>query len=194
MEDGCEERFRVCAVVLFLLMLLIDGQISADIARAATLNPGTIIATESFQYSSVPNDILIAVDPTTGATTTISDNTVGSGPSFNFGTTGAFITYVSQESDGSLLVVDSSDTVALGLGSGPYESRIYRVDPATGNRTLIVDSTGTTPDNAINAAREVGNTIFATTKAGIETVDPITGAVSPFTIDALVLFRRCGAS
>ena len=62
--------------------------------------------------------------------------------------------------------------------------RIYRVDPSTGNRTLIVDSTGTAPANAFQAAREVGNTIFVTTKGSIETVDPTTGAISPFSPSA----------
>ena len=180
---------RVEAAVLFNPCVLVGSWLAAGgAAFAAPLSPGTIVVAESNQFTSSPNDSLIAVDPATGATTTISDNAIGSGPSFNFGTDGAFISYISQQSDGSLLVVDSSESVVDSFGPGPaspsvpYESRLYRVDPSTGDRTLIADSTGTTPDNAIWAARQVGNTIFATTKAGLETIDPITGAISPFTI------------
>ncbi len=180
---------RVEAAVLFNPCVLVGSWLAAGgAAFAAPLSPGTIVVAESNQFTSSPNDSLIAVDPATGATTTISDNAIGSGPSFNFGTDGAFISYISQQSDGSLLVVDSSESVVDSFGPGPaspsvpYESRLYRVDPSTGDRTLIADSTGTTPDNAIWAARQVGNTIFATTKAGLETIDPVTGAISPFTI------------
>ena len=103
------------------LMLAVLGSCTwlvAGTVGGAPLSPGTVVVGESVQSSGSPNDSLIAVDPATGATTTISDNAVGSGPSFNFGTAGAFINYISQQSDGSLLVLDVSENVGKNLGSG----------------------------------------------------------------------------
>jgi adhesin HecA-like repeat protein len=76
-----------------------------------------------------------------------------------------------------LLVVDRA-----ALSSGPYESRIYRVDPSTGNRSIVADITTSSSEGLFWAARQVGNTIFATTGTGLETINPTTGSVTPFAV------------
>ncbi len=150
-------------------------------ARAATLDPGTIVVGAAGISPNLPNfdTRLIAVDPNTGTTSVVSNNAVGTGPSLTYGSLGSYIACLSQQSDGSLLAVD--DAISDQFGETPDESRIYRVDPSTGDRSLILDVTGTTPDNVITAARQIGNTIYATTNAGLETVNPTTGVVTPVT-------------
>ena len=93
--------------------------------HAATLSPGTVIAGESIQTGLNAGQIdtqLVAIDPTTGTSTVISSDAIGTGPSLNFGSPGTAIEYITQQSDGSLLVVDDSQNVIFG---GP--AALFRV-------------------------------------------------------------------
>ena len=164
-------------------MLASSWPAAGGAARAAPLSPGTIVVGLGNIPQIVPSldTRLIAVDPNTGATSIVSDNAVGTGPSLAYGTDGSYISYLSQQSDGSLLAVDDAFSNVFGQPGRSLESRLYRVDPSTGDRSLILDVTGTTPDKLINAARQIGSTIYATTNAGLETVDPTTGVVTPIT-------------
>ncbi|HEY4313074.1 MAG TPA: PEP-CTERM sorting domain-containing protein [Pirellulales bacterium] len=173
-------------IAICFSMLSCDGLSSAHQAWATTLAPGTIVVgvSDNPQQVANPDTRLIAVDPTTGSTSVLSGDAIGTGPSLTFDASsgGSNIRYISQQNDGSLLVVDNQSAVnAL----SQYESRLYRVDPNTGNRSLIADITSSTDSGVINAARQVGNTIFATTKGGLETIDPTTGVVTPFAITGI---------
>ncbi|HEY4312374.1 MAG TPA: hypothetical protein VGN12_23195 [Pirellulales bacterium] len=173
-------------LAIFLIAIFFNEHLHQRGVFAATLSPGTIVVGVSSDARSSPNfdTRLIAVDPNTAATSVVSANAAGTGPSLAFGPDGSYISYITQQNDGSLLVVDDSLVDSFG-GPGADESRIYRVDPNTGNRSLILDVTGTTADKVINAARQVGNTIFATTNAGLETVDPSTSVVTPIATPGL---------
>jgi hypothetical protein len=127
---------------------------------------------------------LVRVDPVTGDRTIISDDAVGSGPSFNFEPAatdaGAAISSVHYEADGSLLVAEN------GSGSSLSDSRIFRVDPATGNRTLISSAgfNGSTQTGSPGVftglyydARDFGSSILvAGQNQEFALVDPTTGA------------------
>jgi len=115
--------------------------LAAQPAQCITLKSGEIIVAGSLTPASqAPDFALLAVDPATGDRTILSSDTVGAGPSFNFPpseTVGGAETWsVHYEADGALLVAEN----ALGGNGVPSDSRIYRVDPTTGNRTLISTS------------------------------------------------------
>src|SRR5262249_32904949 len=128
------------------------------------------------------NHALIRIDPVTGDRTIISDDAVGSGPSFNFPapTAGGIMWSVHYEADGSLLVAEN------GSGSSVSDSRVIRVDPATGNRTLISSAgfNGATQTGSPGVftglyydARDFGsNILVAGQDQEFALVDPTTGA------------------
>ena len=144
---------------------------ATTISRGATLSPGDIVVSQDVPLDSTPGNIEVAildVDPLTGDRTVISDNFVGSGPSFlPTGVYNAEISSLSWQSDGSILAAEHGDNV-----SGGTFGQILRIDPATGNRTLIVDSTTT----QYFTARQYGNNIMATTGGGeLQIINPATG-------------------
>jgi probable HAF family extracellular repeat protein len=132
---------------------------SAGVARAQALSPGDIVITAQIG----PSDYgLVVVDPTTGNRTILSDNTTGTGPDFS-NPEGVTI-----EPDGNLLV---SNLDAHGDGS------IFRVDPATGNRTILSGVThGTVVDLYLSyGIVETGGTIYVGAAQSILAVDPTSG-------------------
>jgi hypothetical protein len=149
----------------------------AGAVLATTVGPGTIVVGSTIESLTSVDTRLLAVDPTTGATSLLSGDGVGTGPSFDFGENTSAISYVSQQTDGSLLVTDSAGW----LGSF-YESRLYRVDPSTGNRSIVADITTSSSAALFWSARQVGSTIIATNQTGLQTIDPTTGTVAPFAV------------
>ncbi|HEY1598881.1 MAG TPA: PEP-CTERM sorting domain-containing protein [Pirellulales bacterium] len=116
---------------------------------------------------SANNDVgLVIVDPTTGDRTVLSDNTTGAGPNF------ASPEGVAIEPDGDLLVADRNG------GPGGAAS-IFRVDPLTGNRSII-SSNGIGTGQSLGepfGIIEVGGTIFVANgnAADLLSIDPTTG-------------------
>ena len=100
-------------------------------AHAAGLPAGDIVISASISGSSPGDAGLLLVDPTTGDRTILSDNTHGTGPAF-YRPQG-----VSLAPDGSLLVADQGPPNT----SGRLQA-IFRVDPATGDRTVVSDDSG----------------------------------------------------
>ncbi|HEY2840180.1 MAG TPA: hypothetical protein VGJ26_13580, partial [Pirellulales bacterium] len=88
---------------------ILVGTWSSATAWAAPLNPGDIVV--GMNLVSTGQDLaLVRIDPATGNRTILSDDTTGSGPSFNFGFTPLLpsdvaVDSVNFEPDGSLLVV-----------------------------------------------------------------------------------------
>jgi hypothetical protein len=141
-------------------------------AHAAGLNPGDIVIGQLAGTSANPDAMLLRVDPVTGDRTIISDNSVGTGPSFNPSGAMAAIDYLSWQSDGSILATESGLTPGTGTAFG----EIFRVDPATGDRTLITTLPTSAPtDSAYFAARQFGNRILATAPGELLSIDPTTG-------------------
>ena len=109
----------------FLLAGLLPAFIySSHLAHAVTLGPGDIVIATQIGPTVNKDYGLVVVDPVTGNRTILSDNTIGSGPSFTQPEG------IAIEPDGDLLVTDPL------AGPGPH-SAIFRVDPATGDRTII---------------------------------------------------------
>ncbi len=144
----------IATFICFGTCMLVESWLTAGgAAAAATLRPGTIVVGVGNVPQDVPNfdTRLIAVDSNTGTTSVVSNNAVGTGPSLTYGTSGSYISYLSQQSDGSLLAVDDALSNDLGPTGRSFESRLYRVDPSTGdpltgNRTIVADGThGTGP-------------------------------------------------
>lgn len=132
---------------------------------ASALEPGDVIATDSSQNA------IFLVDPATGdrqiIMKTSSSGTVGSGPGIN-----TPISAVLGPS-GDLFVVDRFGTV-------------YRVDPSSGDRTIISSATlGAGPtitaptDLAVDASGDIfitdGGTSITSKPAALYRVDPLTG-------------------
>lgn len=146
---------------------------------ALTLEPGDIVVGANLGTTANPDIGIVRIDPATGDRTVISDNSIGSGPSLTYGTssTAPVLKYLSQQSDGSLLATESV---------GPSgESRLYRIDAATGDRTLISDTIAFADPNVgqYYGAREYGDSILLSTNVSLVSVDPTTGTISPFEIN-----------
>jgi hypothetical protein len=135
---------------------------------AVTLNAGDIVVATGIGPASAKDHGLVLVDPATGNRTIISDNSTGTGPTFNT-TEGVAI-----EPDGDLLV---TDLTAGGLGS-----RVIRVNPTTGDRTVISGpgtGAGVRPDRwygivELNGTILVANS-YSQDTAAILSIDPATG-------------------
>ena len=135
----------------------------AALDGTVTLTPGDIIIGANIGASTTSVDWgLLEIDPATGNRTIIADNTTGSGPAMQPPTT------ISFAPDGSLLVAyDDTEQSNSGV--------LYRVDPATGNRTIVSSSASNTgPSSTYIGAAQIGGTILM---AGgpIVSVDPTTG-------------------
>ena len=133
------------------------------IVQAQALHPGDIVIGADIGASSTNIDWgLLDIDPTTGNRTIISDNTHGTGSALS-GVTG-----ITMASDGSLLVTSEPP-------SGTSPANLYRIDPVTGNRTLLSSISGNSgPASTYVGAIQVGNQILMS-GGPIVSVDPATG-------------------
>lgn len=109
-------------------------------AGALVLNPGDILTIESIPGGPPPLSVLLRVDPVTGASEIISDPNHGVGPDLTL--IGNAESAIAIEASGQILV-----TAVLPAPSD--EVVILRIDPATGDRTVVagngVGGTGFTP-------------------------------------------------
>jgi hypothetical protein len=130
----------------------------------AFLPGGDIVVTDAGYNSGVKQ--VVQVNKTTGDTKLISSNTKGTGPVLNIPRA------VAVEASGDILVADD-------YPYGGWASRILRIDPATGNRTLLSGaSRGSGPAFAPDGVylTIAGGVIYAVDRAGeIMSVDPVTG-------------------
>ncbi|HVU87160.1 MAG TPA: PEP-CTERM sorting domain-containing protein [Pirellulales bacterium] len=154
------------------------GCVIVPVANGVTLQPGDVVVAANLGTSGNPDYALLEVNPTTGNRTVISDNTTGDGPSLNYGPKGSttLSAYVSYEPGGSLLVtLESVNGVDL-------LSAIMRIDPSTGDRTLISDSVANSGSSIgpYTAARDFGNSILVTGNQGMALIDPATGNRTAF--------------
>ncbi len=97
---------------------------------------GTILVADPYGYDG--NGGVIRIDPANGNRTTVSSNLVGTGPSLNRPDALALL------SDGTIIAGTrglSDDTTADGS--------VLRIDPVTGNRTLVSDNTSPTGTPAL---------------------------------------------
>ncbi|MCB2156397.1 hypothetical protein KQI84_16100 [bacterium] len=101
---------------------------------SSSVGTGTFRGSYGMDYSEIDGLLYItsadeyvqSVDPNTGACVDVANNSVGTGPTLSY-PRGITVSH-----DGSLLVLDGG------------EETLFRIDPATGNRTVI-SSTGTSP-------------------------------------------------
>ena len=170
---------------LFATIVCIGNIAIPSHVHAVTLAPGDIVASVNVGTPSHVEPALFLVDPTTGDRTVISDDAVGSGPSFipqvpAGDTISILMPAVTLQSDGTLLVTVEGEMIPP---SGPLVNvgSIFRVDPATGNRTIVSDLTiNSGPASFYYGARESGSAILLSGNAGLLSVDPSTGDRSLF--------------
>ena len=110
---------------------------------------------------------LVRVDPVSGDRTTVSDATTGSGPSFSF-PQDDFLVGIAVEANGQLVVADAGGDA------------VVRVDPISGNRTIISGtSRGSGPPfiNPRGIAVEANGQLVVADAGGdaVVRVDPISG-------------------
>jgi len=108
------------------------------------------------------------VDPVTGDRTIISNASTGSGPAFDNPLVPAV------EADGNIVVVDGKI-----FGSGSVNA-VIRVDPITGDRTIVSDAThGSGPDigspGGITVAPNGDLLVVSQGVPGVLRIDPVTG-------------------
>ncbi len=132
------------------------------------------VADQSIDQQSGDLDVIIyRVDPTTGDRTEVSGPSVGTGPAFNPGSfVGPSGMVISPDGDLFLTVFWST------FIQGP--SRIFRVDPFTGNRTVVSgDGIGNGPEfsRAIGIAIDENGDLIVTDSIEdrVVRVDPISG-------------------
>ncbi len=137
----------------------------------AVLNPGDILAVD---YTL---DAVLKIDPTTGNRTVVSAGANASGGATQQGTGGSFGAPqdVVIEDSGNLIVTDRS--FDPGTGSDEY---VVRVDPATGNRTILsgpMIGTGPVLLQQTGLARAADGTIYVgdANLEAVISIDPLTG-------------------
>ena len=113
-------RRRLISTLAFATIATFSAQAYAQLA------PGDVVVAD-FEAGTNGGGALFRIDPATGNRTIISD--FGDG---NQGPTGVFPFGVAIEASGSVLVVDG-DAGTNGNGA------LFRVDPSTGNRTIVSD-------------------------------------------------------
>lgn len=115
---------RRISLAAFLSFAGITFLVSPAQSLAVDLHPGDIViatAIGTYVQNSPDNKYgLVRIDPVTGDRTIISDDSLGSGPSFSYPTD------IDMAPNGDLLVINQNDNRFL-----------LRVDPATGNRTVV---------------------------------------------------------
>jgi hypothetical protein len=147
-----------------------SGELIVSNSASLTFGPGGPVAT--------PGSIM-RVDPATGNRTILSGAAVGSGPDL-LDPAG-----LELEPDGEILLADAG---ALLIGPGgpmSHTGRIFRIDPATGNRTLI----------SANEA-PAGDPLFSSTPDVLTVPSPAAGGDYPAAVqaDAPVGYWRFGES
>ena len=164
-QDRNQFSGRMSAVVLVSTLLLTS--LGMPVVARAALPAGDIVigadigATNNFDWG------LLLIDPTTGNRTILSDNTVGSGPAFS-----SVITSVTPATDGSLIVTSEG---GIPNSNGVSPGVLFRVDPSTGNRSIISSSTANSGDFSYYiGARSFGSSILMS-GYDIVSVDPTTG-------------------
>ena len=141
--------------------------LGAPFSIQAALPPGDLVIGADIGASNNFDWGLLLIDPTTGNRTILSDNAVGSGPVFS-GVVG-----ITTAADGSLLVTaeggipNSQGVTSTGV--------LYRVDPSTGNRSIISSSSANSgPFSYYVEGRSFGSSILMS-GGDIVSVDPATG-------------------
>jgi hypothetical protein len=149
-------------------LMTIDPSTGNRAVISGRLLPGGLQVSGSTAFVADEFEGLLSVDLATGNRTIISGKSAGSGPAFN--TAADVATY-----GGQLLVSGGNTTDFSTFG-------IYRIDPTTGNRTMVSTSTVGTgpidPGGTLLLAVEPGGTILASTlnsSLGLLAVDPTTG-------------------
>jgi hypothetical protein len=174
-------RLFALAVLVLSLPLIVPIE-----ALAVSLLPNDIVASVNVGTRSHVDPGLMLIDPATGSRTIISDDAVGTGPSFvptpPVGDTigSILMPSVSLQADGSLLVTVEGEMIP---SAGPIINfgSIFRVDPATGDRTIVSDlSANSGPSSFYYGAREAGASILLSGSAGLLSVNPTTGDRSLF--------------
>ncbi|HVU87161.1 MAG TPA: PEP-CTERM sorting domain-containing protein [Pirellulales bacterium] len=167
-------RFLMIGAAPFVSFLIVS------IAHGVTLQPGDVVVGVDLGTGKNPDFALLEIDPATGNRTVISDNSIGTGPSlyYNYvsdiGIDFPAIPYISYQADGSLLVTVASPNSSTG-------SALLRVDPATGDRTLVSDELANSgPPVYYVAARDFGNSILVGGPQGTALIDPATGNRTAF--------------
>jgi len=157
-------RFIAVAVALTSLCF---GLADPDSVLAVTLSPGDIVVA-GLPVESGPG-ALFHVDPVTGDRTIISSGTVGIGANIA-SPFGVFL-----DTDGTLLVSDQERHEGIA-------GRVIRVDPLTGNRTVISGTSGslvvgTGPDIFVAGFVDLDpqGRILLPTKDGVLRIDPLSG-------------------
>ena len=174
---GANEARLMNAKIRFLLAAFLSAilALSSSLSLAAALEPGDIVITTQIGPAANNDFGLVVVDPTTGNRTILSDNTTGSGPAFTLPEG------VAVEPDGDILVAD--------LYGGPQgDAAVFRVDPATGNRTIVSSSGGVGTGATMHTPYgllESGGTIYVADAAppsfgAILAIDPLSGNRSVF--------------
>jgi DNA-binding beta-propeller fold protein YncE len=112
---------------------------------------------------------IIRVDPGTGDRTLVSDANTGGGPTLSRPQS------IAVAPDGQLFVLDY-EVIGLPSGVALEENRVLRVDPITGNRTLVSDGCGS-GQLLTSIAIETAGTLVLVDPEGtaVWRVDPSTG-------------------
>lgn len=154
-------HFASTAAIFAALILFYAG--TAPV-RAVMLSPGDIVV-----GVRVPGEggALFRINPMTGDRTVITSSDVGSGLNLQVSDG------ICLDTDGTLLISNSGD---FGVG------RVMRVDPLTGNRTVVSASNGspvvgTGPSIVEPHWMDIDaqNRILLATKDGVLRIDPLTG-------------------
>ncbi len=159
-------------VRLALMSVICLSDSSQDRATAAGLVSGEVVVSGHISGEAA----LMLIDPATGNRTILSDNAHGSGVPFTnpLG--------INVEADGSLIVVDAGEGDGTGTLDQTIPSRVFRVDPTTGNRTVVSQDPlfgesgiGVGPSFYLPTfARDYGNGLLVSSD-GLMNVDPTTG-------------------
>ncbi|MCI0530326.1 MAG: hypothetical protein L0Y56_23015, partial [Nitrospira sp.] len=176
-RNNVSARANTC-LLFFPLMLLVLSVVGLAGKAKAELNPGDILVIDS-QAGTDDRGVLFKVDPATGNRTILSD--FGDGTK---GTKGSLPRRVAIESTGQILVIDSEIDVPTEMNGG--EGALFRVDPMTGNRTVLSDfgdaNQGPTGIDPFGVAVESTGQILVSEQDGgngechaLFRIDPVTG-------------------
>jgi streptogramin lyase len=160
---------RVVLLSIIFTFLLLAGVTGNILPVESQTNPGDILVID-YDAGTGGLGALFLVNPTTGARTLLSD--FGVGPNQGVDPFG-----VAVEASGNILVIDA------GAGTGGYGA-LFRVDPISGERTLLSDF-GVGPNQGVDpggvAVEPSGTILVIDQNAGTSSlgalfrVDPISG-------------------
>lgn len=140
----------------------------------AFLPNGDIVLTDSGQFTGAPK--VVQVNKSTGARTLVSGLATYSSPARGSGPALVWPNSVAVEPSGDILIVDVNATT--------WVPRILRINPTTGNRTIMSSNgVGTGPAlTAVTSEGEVANiggVIYLINGGLLMSVDPVTGNRTP---------------